>query len=643
MTPRLTAALPITIAGLALGYVTAAPYGFALLAVIAVVTAVGARWDVDAGRQVLSSAIGAGAGYVLTSFAYEPDPGRLTDGWAKLAAAALLAGLARSLLVAPRGGYAVTLALGFAGLTFAGKAPNPAYAVFAVAFLSSGVWALAVSRSGAALAPTPRRFWIGLLVILSAALLGLGTTAGLRELHAWARGRTRYTTATWQPRVGFSDRMDLGALDGLLDSDRRVLRVRGEQVDYLRGVVLDRYESGGWVSSDASRQQAEQRFEADPGAGAVEISAIAPNLSRFFLPLEAAELRTSPSAALVDDLGAVRLAPRRAQAGARFLVGPRSRAQLAAPRPSDLQVPRRLRPRLEALARKWTAGAGSDAAKLDAIERRLKQEYGYARSFGRTIGVDPVLDFLFSRKQGHCEYFTSALALLGRAAGVPTRVVMGYRVSEKSPFGYFLVRERNAHSWVEAWLPGNGRLPGVGWATRDATPIEAQPNNVEREASYFASSLDALGVAYDDATVWLGERTLAETSAAWLVGCGVLALIVARGVRRRSRQQRLSDDEALLPFMRPLIAALERDGHRHRADEPIERLAARLPGEAALLLMRYSALRYGGIGDAEALARDVDTSLTERRRRASKDAPAPGSRARSEDAGETDRADPGQR
>jgi transglutaminase-like putative cysteine protease len=610
-TQRVIAALPLALAALALGHAAAWPYGIALLAIMAIVTALSPRWDVDAGRQALSSAIGAGAGYVLTSFAYEPDPGRLTDGWAKLCAGVLLAALARTLLVAPRGGYAGTLALAFAGLTFAGKAPNPAYPAFVVAFLLSGVWGLAVSRRGATLTPTPRRFWMGALVILVAALLGVGTTSSLRQLHAWARGRTRYSTATWQPRVGFSDRMDLGALDGLLDSDRRVLRVRGGQVDYLRGVVFDLYESGAWVSSDISRRQTEARLDANPGTGAVEVSAIAPQLSRFFLPLEAAELRTAPGLVLIDTLGAVRPGARRAQASARFLLAPRSSAELATPRPSDLHIPRRLRPRLESLARSWTQGAQGDAEKLRAIEQRLKRDYGYARSFGRKIGVDPVMDFLLRRKQGHCEYFASALALLGRAAGVPTRVVMGYRVSERSPFGYFVVRERNAHSWVEAWLPGEG------WSTRDATPLDAQPNNREQEGSYLASSLDALGVAYDDATEWLGERTLAQTSAAWLFGCAALAVIVARGVRRRGRLTQQADDEALLPFMLPLLATLDREGHPRRPDEPLERLAARLPeDEPARLLLRYSALRYGGVGDPEALARDVGASVAARRRRA---------------------------
>jgi hypothetical protein len=237
------------------------------------------------------------------------------------------------------------------------------------------------------------------------------------------------------------------------------------------------------------------------------------------------------------------------------------------------------------------------------------REFSYARAFDRSKNFDPLIDFLFLNRAGHCEYFASALALLARAQGVPTRVVMGYRVTERSPFGYFVVRERNAHSWVEAWLPE------VGWTTHDATPQEAQPNNREHEASVVASSLDALGVAYGDLTDWLTRRSLLETSLAWLAGCLVLVLIVARGARRRGRRQAIAPDEALLPFMRPLLEALDRRGHPRRPDEPLERLADRLPdAESARLLRRYSALRYGSIGDRDALARDVDASVEALRR-----------------------------
>jgi transglutaminase-like putative cysteine protease len=611
VTRRVLAALPLLFVALALGHAATWSLAPVLAIAIGLVASLGPRWEVDTGRQMLSSAIGAGVGYVLVSFAYEPEPARLGDGWAKLCAAALLAALARFVLTAPRGAYAVTLALAFAALSFAGKTPNPAYALYVLGFLASGVWALGESTRLVPLAPQARRVLMGAGVLVVAVALGLGTTAGLRRLHAWAQGRTRYSTSSWQPRVGFSERMDLGALDGLLDSDRRVLRVRGGRTDYLRGAVFDVYENGRWRRSEAAERETKIQLDAAPGPSAIDISSISGRDNRFFLPLEAEQLWATPGAARMDDVGAVQPAARREAAlNVRFVLGKAAAARLAPARDTDVHLSRRVRRRLRQLALEWTAGSLTNADKLRAIETHLMRDYRYARAFDRSPKLDPVVDFLFLERSGHCEYFASALALLARGAGVPTRLVMGYRVTEHSPFGYFVVRERNAHSWVEAWLPG------VGWTTHDATPADAQPNNRGHEAGYFGSSLDALGVAYDDTTDWLGRRTLLETGIAWLAGCVVLAVIVARGARRRARRQATRDDEALLPFMRPLIEALDRGGHARSADEPLERLAARLPEpETARLLRRYSALRYGGVGDHDTLARDVNASVAAMRRR----------------------------
>jgi hypothetical protein len=277
---------------------------------------------------------------------------------------------------------------------------------------------------------------------------------------------------------------------------------------------------------------------------------------------------------------------------------PTAGAELPAPRKFDRMVPRRLRARLDALARTWTAGATTQLAELDAIERRLRTDYTYSQSFERLSGVDPIVDFLFRDRSGHCEYFATALTLLARSRGIPARMVTGYRVGERSPFGYYVVRERNAHAWVEVWLPGSG------WVTRDATPAEHLPQNREHEARWLESSADAVGVAYEEVTNFIGGLTLVETSVAWLSGSLVLAWIVARGVRRR----RLAPDPDAAPLacLPPLLAQLERSGYRRRSDESLESLSARLPDRrASELLRRYVALRYGDVGDAAQLARDI--------------------------------------
>jgi len=267
------------------------------------------------------------------------------------------------------------------------------------------------------------------------------------------------------------------------------------------------------------------------------------------------------------------------------------------------------------LASEWTQGASTTDQKLDAIEHRLLTDYRYSRTFRRPAGADPVLDFLFHEKRGHCEYFATAFALVARAAGVPTRIIMGYRVGEKSPFGYYLVRDRNAHSWIEAWVPGDG------WTTRDATPEGPLPQNLEHEASYAASSFDALLIGYDRLTAWLETLTVRQTGIAWLGGFAVLVWIVARGARRRrAERQRAHDDATAFPFLDVLLAHLSKNGHTRESTEPLERLAARIPDrEAAGLLQRYSALRYGGLGDESELSQAIDAYTKPERLRAGTD------------------------
>ena len=96
MSARLPGLLPLVLAALALGHGSAWTLGLSLMPLLALPHAAGPRFDVDEGRQVLSSAIGGGAGYVLASLVYEADPGRLGEGWARLAAAALVAAAARA-------------------------------------------------------------------------------------------------------------------------------------------------------------------------------------------------------------------------------------------------------------------------------------------------------------------------------------------------------------------------------------------------------------------------------------------------------------------------------------------------------------------------------------------------------------------
>lgn len=148
--------------------------------------------------------------------------------------------------------------------------------------------------------------------------------------------------------------------------------------------------------------------------------------------------------------------------------------------------------RIVDLSRAVTAGAKTAGAKARAIEQYLRHDFSYTLQLPSTQSADPLADFLFVRRRGHCEYFASAMAVMLRTLKVPSRVVTGFQGGVYNPIsGWQLVRASDAHSWVEAWLPQRG------WVTFDPTPPDpsaAAASLTSRLALY----LDAAEVFWQD-------------------------------------------------------------------------------------------------------------------------------------------------
>ena len=109
-----------------------------------------------------------------------------------------------------------------------------------------------------------------------------------------------------------------------------------------------------------------------------------------------------------------------------------------------------------------------DGAAVRLLERHLRLNFAYTlESQPIPPGKDATEWFLFERQMGHCEYYASALTLMARSVGVPTRVITGYVVSDFNDVsGQYIVRQSNAHAWVEAEI-----APGQ-WRTYDGTPVD---------------------------------------------------------------------------------------------------------------------------------------------------------------------------
>ena len=123
------------------------------------------------------------------------------------------------------------------------------------------------------------------------------------------------------------------------------------------------------------------------------------------------------------------------------------------------------------LASRYWQRVSRPIRKITTTRRRrsnniLLTHFTYTLQLSRTPPSDPLAEFLFIRKQGHCEYFAAAMAVMLRTQGIPSRVVNGFRPNEFNDVtSQYVVRDSDAHSWVEAYFPGHG------WVSFDPHPV----------------------------------------------------------------------------------------------------------------------------------------------------------------------------
>jgi len=180
----------------------------------------------------------------------------------------------------------------------------------------------------------------------------------------------------------------------------------------------------------------------------------------------------------------------------------------------DLQLPP-TDPRVKRLASQIAGSAATNYDRAVVIESYLRTHFGYTLELPRTEPRDPIANFLFERKQGHCEYFASAMAVMLRTLHIPARVVNGFRTGEFNDVtSQYLIRASDAHSWVEAYFPG------YGWISFDPTPAGAP--QVRSGLARIMLYLDAMAsfwrdwvVNYDSAHQYSLGRQVARNGYEW--------------------------------------------------------------------------------------------------------------------------------
>src|SRR3984957_5790775 len=358
--------------------------------------------------------------------------------------------------------------------------------------------------------------------------------------------------------TGFSDHVQLGQIGQIQQSNAVVMHIQidgdsdGQHGLYWRGTALSMFDGRGWWNPRQQlilEKQANNNFEIPPfGTGVLWNAARADDLGAkpktranvihyrvlmepigtnvFFLAPWATRVTGSYRLLSADSGGAVRDLD-----SEHPIAHYEAESDISTPSPNELStsgndyppqvVPKYLQlptvdPRIRSLANQIVGSGGNNFSKAAAVEKYLKTHYGYTLQLLRTPVKDPLANFLFERRQGHCEYFASAMTVMLRTLGIPARVVNGFRSDEFNDVtGNYVVRAKDAHAWVEAYFPG------YGWQTFDPPPASntGTPQGWGRVALYVdaaASFWRDWVVSYDSSHQYsLGQAAFSGTRSLW--------------------------------------------------------------------------------------------------------------------------------
>jgi len=286
--------------------------------------------------------------------------------------------------------------------------------------------------------------------------------------------------------TGFSDQVRLGDAVSIQTNNKLAFRAEMEQLQtpapYWRGVVLDIFDGSLWISSRNSSRNSSGRgpFIPDPNAPrVVQDIFLEPGNRGYLFALDQPISVTGMDVASDGD-GSFRYrgpgVGRRLQYHAVSVVSSRMKplsGRLSRRRYQSL--PDNFMPALVALVADITQGRNNGEKVSEVMKFLSSPEFAYSLD-ELSSGQDALSRFIFETKKGNCEYFASAMGVMLRMAGIPARLVAGYRGGlYNDAGGYYIVQEQNAHIWVEAWDEAEGE-----WVRHDPTPAGGAGN---REAA----------------------------------------------------------------------------------------------------------------------------------------------------------------
>lgn len=295
----------------------------------------------------------------------------------------------------------------------------------------------------------------------------------------WNLGLDRESAMT-----GMSDTMEPGAISELVVNGELAFRVRfdspppGSNQLYWRGPVLWEMDGRRWTLGEPPHNDAES-LELIASASLIDYEVVLePSKQRWLFALDMPvdspdDARITPAFQVVSEQPINALKRYRVRSALDY------RTPDASPdiRELALRLPENITPRMRVLVADWTA---QSSTAWQVVERALaffnREAFHYTLLPPR-LGANPADEFLFETRSGFCEHYASAFALLMRTAGIPSRIVLGYLGGEDNDIGgYKIVRQSDAHAWVEVLIGGRG------WVRVDPT-ASVDPSRIDRQSA----------------------------------------------------------------------------------------------------------------------------------------------------------------
>lgn len=275
--------------------------------------------------------------------------------------------------------------------------------------------------------------------------------------------------------VGFSDKVEFGSFGDIKLDQTVVMRIEMDQdirpPYYWRGIVMDSFDGISWRKTAQSKNRivkTEGEFIISPHDRSRVVE------QRIYLePIDSdvifglskmTAVNAETYSLLVDGALAITM-PGKLSRRIKYTVLSDTAAVLSG-RPEELYL--QMPPGVEtiiSLARSISAAASSDLQKASAVEAYLKNNYAYSLSTAPPpAGMSVLEDFLFNSRKGFCEHYASSMVVMLRGLGISSRIVTGFSGGERNEYGnYLIVRQSDAHAWVEALIDNE-------WRRFDPTP-----------------------------------------------------------------------------------------------------------------------------------------------------------------------------